>query len=70
MTVDDFMVLSDIIVDATGDKNCTVKTDDGKITTHDRIRQMLYRNYKQPVENTMRKYNKKVSNYNANIEKM
>jgi hypothetical protein len=47
-----------------------VKTDDGQITTHDRIRQMLDRNYKKKsVENTMRKYNKKVSKSNAKIEK-
>ena len=69
MTVDEFMVLNDIIVDPTDDKKCTVKTDDGQITTHDRIRQMLDRNYKQSVENTMRKYNKKVSNFNAKILK-
>ena len=61
MAVDDFMVLNDIIIDPTDDRNCTVKTDDGQITTHDRIRQMLDRNYKKSVENTMRKYNKKVS---------
>jgi uncharacterized membrane protein YukC len=46
-----------------------VKTDDGQITTYDRIRQMLDRNYKKSVENTMRKYNKKVSKSNAKIEK-
>ena len=57
------MVLNDIIVDP------TVKTDDGHITTQDRIRQMLDRNYKQSIENTMRKYNKKVSKFNAKIEK-
>ena len=61
MAVDDFMVLNDIIIDSTDDRNCTVKTDDEQITTHDRIRQMLDRNYKKSVENTMRKYNKKVS---------
>ena len=43
MAVDDFMVVSDIIVDPTD--ACTMKTDDGQITTHNRIRQMLDRNY-------------------------
>ena len=47
MAVDDFMVLNDIIIDPTDDRNCTMKTDDGQITTHDRIRQMLDRNYKK-----------------------
>jgi hypothetical protein len=56
MAVDDFMVLNDIIVDPTDDRNYTVKTDDGQITTHDRIRQMLDRNDSKSVENTMRKY--------------
>ena len=42
------------------DRNCTVKTDDGQITTHDRIRQMLDRKYKKNLlktrgENTIRK---------------
>ena len=69
MAVDDFMVLNDIIVDPTDDRNCTVKTDDGQITIYDRIRQMLDRNYEKSVENTMRKYNKKVSKSNAKIEK-
>ena len=69
VAVDDFMVLNDIIIDSTDDRNCTVKTDDEQITTHDRIRQMLDRNYKKSVENTMRKYNKKVSKSNAKIEK-
>ena len=58
MAVDDFMVLNDIIVDPTDERNCTVKTDDGQITTYDRIRQILDRNYEKSVENTMRKYNK------------
>jgi hypothetical protein len=49
MAVDDFMVLNDIIVDPTDDRNCTVKKDDGQITTHDRIRQMLDRNYKKYI---------------------
>ena len=31
MAVDDFMVLNDIIVDPTDDRNCTVKTDDGQV---------------------------------------
>ena len=47
MAVDDVMVLNDIIVDPTDDRNCIVKTDDGQITTHDRIRQILDRNYKK-----------------------
>ena len=47
MAVDDFMVLNDIIVDPTDDRNCTVKIYDGQITTHDRIRQMLDRNKKK-----------------------
>jgi hypothetical protein len=49
MAVDDFMVLNDITVDPTDDRNCTVKKDDGQITTHDRIRQMLDRNYKKYI---------------------
>ena len=69
MAVDDFMILNNIIVYPTDDRNCTVKTDDGQITTHDRIRQMMDRNYKKSVENTMRKYNKKVSKSNSKIEK-
>ena len=49
MAVDDFIVLNDIIVDPTDDRNYTVKTDDGQITTHDRIRQMLDRNDNKSV---------------------
>ena len=45
MAVDDFMILNNIIVYPTDDRNCTVKTDDGQITIYDRIRQMLDRNY-------------------------
>jgi hypothetical protein len=33
MAVDDFMVLNDIIVDPTDDRNYTVKTDDGQNKT-------------------------------------
>jgi hypothetical protein len=58
-----------MLVTALYKRYVTVKTDDGQITTYDRIRQMLDRNYEKSVKNTMRKYNKKVSKSNAKIEK-
>ncbi|CAG2227606.1 unnamed protein product [Mytilus edulis] len=46
MAVDDFMILNDIITDPPEENNCTIATDDGKITTHDRIQKILDKNYK------------------------
>ncbi|CAG2220787.1 SAD1 [Mytilus edulis] len=69
MAVDDFMILNDIITDPPEDNNCTIAMDDEQMTSHDRIRKILDKNYKKSVENTMRKYNKKVSKTNAKIEK-
>lgn len=37
------------------------------MTSHDKIRQILDKNYKRSVANTMRKYNKKVSKSNTKI---
>ena len=58
---DDFAILHDLLTDGTADQTDEVTLQPTTSVKHDKIRKMVDANYAKTVQNTMRKYNKKVS---------
>jgi hypothetical protein len=66
---DDFAILHDLLTDGTADQTEEVTLQPTTSVKHDKIRKMVDANYAKTVQNTMRKYNKKVSGGNDSIVK-
>ena len=69
MSEDDFGILHDLFTDGTADQTDEVTLQPTTSVKHDKICKMVDANYAKTVQNTMRKYNKKVSRGNDSIVK-
>ena len=69
MSEDDFAILHDLLTDGTADQTDEETLQPTTSVKHDNIRKMVDANYAKTVQNTMRKYNKKVSSGNNSIVK-
>ena len=69
MSEDDFAIFHELLTDGTADQTDEVTLQPITSANHDKIRQMVDANYAKTVQNTMRKYNKKVSRGNDSIVK-
>ena len=61
MSEDDFAILHDLLTDGTADQTDEVTLQQTTSVKHDKVCKMVDANYTKTVQNTMRKYNKKVS---------
>jgi hypothetical protein len=66
---DNFAILHDLLTDGTADQTDEVTLQPTTSVKNDQIRKMVDANYAKTVQNTMRKYNKKVSRGNDSIVK-
>ncbi|CAG2227967.1 unnamed protein product [Mytilus edulis] len=64
----DCIILNDLLTEETDTVSETLSLTNVD-STHDKIRQIVEKNYKHSVQNTMRKYHKKMSKSNAHIVK-
>ncbi|CAG2251131.1 unnamed protein product [Mytilus edulis] len=64
----DCIILHDLLTEETDTVSETLSLTSVD-STHDKIRQIVEKNYKHSVQNTMRKYNKKMTKSNAHIVK-